>query len=141
MENQAHSGITITSKHVSILEEPRDHTLATGTITLNGVVQINGFKIIYLNSMYGVKWALNATVDSEYRHVAHPVDKAFKTLVETTLIEEYQRIADSEKWKELLADLRYLRAQESHAREGGREELADLLKKAGDAMEGVIDQQ
>lgn len=141
MENNTSTSISITSKHIAILEEPRDHTLATGSITLNGVVQINGFRIIYLNGMYSVKWALNVTVESEYRHVAHPVDNAFRKMVETTLIEEYQRIVDSEKWKELLVDLRYLRAEESHARESGKEVLADLLKKASDSMESVIDQQ
>jgi len=133
--------VIITSKHVSILEEPRDHTVATANITLSGVVQINGFRIIYLNGSYSVKWALNATTESEYRHIAHPTDNTFRKLVETTLIDEYQRIMGDEKWKELLTDLRFLRAQESHARESGKEVLADLLQKAGDSMEGVIDQQ
>lgn len=141
MDSHNSAGITITAKHITILEEPRDHTLATGSITLNGVVQINGFRIVYLNGMYSVKWALNTTVDAEYRHVAHPVDNTFRKLVNDTLIEEYQHIMDSEKWKELLVDLRYLRAEESHARDGGKEVLADLLKKAGDSMECVIDQQ
>lgn len=131
----------ITAKHINILEEPRDHTVATATITINNLLQVNGFRIIYLNGSYSVKWALNPTADTEYRHIAHPVDNSFRKMVETTLIEEYQRIVDSDKWKELLVDLRYLRAQESHARESGKEVLADLLKKAGDSMEGVIDQQ
>lgn len=141
MENPTNSAITITSKHITILEEPRDNTLATGTITVNNVLQINGFRISYINGMYTVKWALNPTTDSEYRHIAHPTDNSFRKMVESTLIEEYQRIADSEKWKDLLADLRFLRSQESHARESGREILADLLQKAAYALENQIDQQ
>ena len=130
----------ITSHHITLNMSVDEKELATCWIVVNDVIKINGIRIILLNGCLQVKYATDSTLNPDYRHIAHPVDPKFRSLVEQVLLDAYKRIADNEKVKRLFAEKELLREQQTKAREEHRETLASALGKAIELLDMEIQQ-
>jgi len=101
---------------------------------------VNGIRIISLNGSLNIKWALDSTLNADYRHIVHPIDPKFRSMVEKILIDAYKHMADNEKVKALLTEKEALRVQQSKARDEHRESLADALGRAIEQLDAEIQQ-
>ena len=130
----------ITSHHISLNQTNDEKDLAVCSITINNVLNVNGIRIISLNGSLNIKWALDSTLNADYRHIVHPIDPKFRSMVEKILIDAYKHMADNEKVKALLTEKEALRVQQSKARDEHRESLADALGRAIEQLDSEIQQ-
>lgn len=85
------NGLEITDAKVRIPPRPDDKLKAFATIVFNNAFVVSDIKIIEGNQGLFVAMPSRRSRDGQFRDVAHPLSAEVRTMIETALLELYER--------------------------------------------------
>jgi stage V sporulation protein G len=71
------------------------------TITIDQCFAIRDIKIIHSTSGYFISMPSKKRKDGTYKDVAHPIDKETRAMIEEAILEEYKKVAEPNRAKEI----------------------------------------
>ena len=85
----------ITEVRIFPIKKEDDKLKAFATITLDNCFVVRDLKIIQGNSGLFIAMPSRKKRDGTYADIAHPVDSQTRQMIENTIIQEYQRMLES----------------------------------------------